>query len=79
MQGMLVQRLGREDPLEREMAIHFSILPGKSHRQKSLVGYSPRAGHNRATKQKVQARVLSLGHNVLDLNLRMNQIILSTL
>ena len=23
------------------MATHSSILPGKSHRQKSLVGYSP--------------------------------------
>ena len=26
MQGTQVQSLGQEDPLEREMAIHFSIL-----------------------------------------------------
>ena len=32
---------GQKDPLEKEMATHSSILPGKSHRQKSLVGYSP--------------------------------------
>ena len=38
--GMLVQSLVQEDPLEKEMAIHFGILPWESHRQ-SLVGYSP--------------------------------------
>ena len=31
---------GWED-LEEEMATRSSILPGKSHGQKSLVGYSP--------------------------------------
>ena len=36
-----VQPLGREDPLEKEMAIHSRLLPGKSHGQRSLVGYSP--------------------------------------
>ena len=36
-----VQSLGWEDPLEKEMAIHSSILPGKSHGQRSLEGYSP--------------------------------------
>ena len=38
---MWVQSLGWEDPLEEEMAIHSSILPGKSHGEKSLAGYSP--------------------------------------
>ena len=32
---------GLEDPLEEGMATHSSILPGESHGQKSLVGYSP--------------------------------------
>ena len=35
------------------MAIHTSILPGKSHGQRNLVGYSPRitgVGHNLVTK-----------------------------
>ena len=35
-----VQSLGREDPLEKEMAIHSVLLPGKSHGQRNLVGYS---------------------------------------
>ena len=36
-----VQSLGQEDPLEEETATHSSILPGKSHGQRSLVGCSP--------------------------------------
>ena len=31
----------RSDPLEKEMAMHSSILPGKLHGQRSLAGYSP--------------------------------------
>ena len=41
LQEMRVQSLGQEDPLEEGMATHSSILPGESHGQKSLVGYSP--------------------------------------
>ena len=41
MRETRVQSLGREDLLEKEMATHSSILPGKSHGQRSLVGYSP--------------------------------------
>ena len=37
-----VQSLDREDSLEEEMATRSSILPGESHGQRSLVGYSPR-------------------------------------
>ena len=40
-QEMRVGPLGWEDLLEEEMATHLSILGGKSHQQKSLVGYSP--------------------------------------
>ena len=36
-----VQSLVWQDPLEKEMAIHSSTLPGKSHGQGSLVGCSP--------------------------------------
>ena len=32
-----VQSLGWGDPLEKKMATHSSILPGKSHEQWSLV------------------------------------------
>ena len=41
MRETQIQSLGWEDPLEKEMAIHSSILPGKSHGQRSLEGYSP--------------------------------------
>ena len=36
-----VQSLGWEDPLEKGMATYSVSLPGKSHGQRSLVGYSP--------------------------------------
>ena len=37
---------GREDPLEKGMVIHSSILAWQSHESRSLVGYSSR-GHKR--------------------------------
>ena len=37
---MWVQSLGQEDPLEKEMQPTPVFLPGKSHGQGSLVGYS---------------------------------------
>ena len=44
-----VQSLGWESPLEKGMATHSSI-PGESHVQRSLVGYSPwgrkKVGHD---------------------------------
>ena len=39
MQETWVQLLGQEDPLEKRMAIHSSILAWEIRR--SLVGYSP--------------------------------------
>ena len=36
-----VQSLCWEDPLEEEMATHFSILAWKFHGQRSLAGYGP--------------------------------------
>ena len=56
MQEMQIQSLGREDPLEKEVENTAVFLPGKSHGQRSLVGYSPwdckRTGHNLVTKQQ---------------------------
>ena len=47
-QEMWVQ--SQEDPLEKEMATHSSILPGEFHGQRSLVSYRPwdgkRVEHN---------------------------------
>ena len=44
MQETQVGTLGQKDLLGKEMATHSSIFPGKSHGQRSLVGYSSQ-GH----------------------------------
>ena len=53
---MQIQPLGWEDPLEKGMATHSSILAWKSHEQRSVAGYSPwgckRDRHHLATKQQ---------------------------
>ena len=41
MQKTWVQSLHREDPLEKEMATHPSILAWGIHGQRTLEGYSP--------------------------------------
>ena len=41
MQESQVQSLSGDDSLEKETAIYSSILPGESHGQRSLAGYSP--------------------------------------
>ena len=46
---MWVQPLGQEDLLEEGMATHSSFLPGESHGQRSLMGYSPR-GHKESDR-----------------------------
>ena len=40
-QEMRVQSLDREDPLEEEMATSSVLSLGKSHAQRSLMGYCP--------------------------------------
>ena len=50
-----VRSLGREDPLQKEMATHSSILAWKIHGQRSMVGYSTgcrRVVHGLVTKQQ---------------------------
>ena len=41
VQEMWVISLDQEDPLEKGMATHSSILPGEFYGQRSLEGYSP--------------------------------------
>ena len=41
IQETQVQSLDWKDPLEKELATYSSIVPGKSHGQKSLAVYSP--------------------------------------
>ena len=43
MQETQALSLGQEDPLEKEMTTHSSILVWKSYGQRNLVGYSPKA------------------------------------
>ena len=56
MPEMQIQSLGQEDPLDMEIATHSSILSGKSHEEKSLVGYSSwdhqGGGHDSESKQQ---------------------------
>ena len=56
MQERWAQSLGREDPLEKEMASHFTILAWKIPWTERLVGYNPwdlrRVGRDLATKQR---------------------------
>ena len=48
--GDRARYLGGADLLEKEMATHCTILPGKSPGERSLAGYSPwgpkRVGHS---------------------------------
>ena len=40
IQETWVRSLGPEDPLEEKMTTHSNILPGESHGQRNLMGYS---------------------------------------
>ena len=58
MQEMWVQSLGRDDPWRRKWQPTPVFLPGKSHGQRSVVGYTvhgiARVGHDLVTKQQQQ-------------------------
>ena len=43
MQETQVRSLGQEDPLQRAWQPPPAFLPGESHGQRSLVGYSPKS------------------------------------
>ena len=69
-----VQSLGWEDPLEYEMATQSGIVPGKSHEQRSLVGYPwgcKRLEHDLVTELQQQmpwwALLPSYGRNINNL------------
>ena len=56
-----VQSLGREDPLEKEMAPHSSLLlPGKSHGWRSLVGSSPKGYRELDTTERLHFHFIFL-------------------
>ena len=51
MQETQVRSLGREDPLEKGMATHSSILAREYHGQRNLVGHHP-WGHTESDTTK---------------------------
>ena len=53
---MRVPSLGREDPLEEEMATTPVFLPGESHGQRSLGGYSARGCKESDTTAQLSIR-----------------------
>ena len=53
MQEAQVQSLSGEDPLEKGMSFTPVFLPGESHRQMSLVGYSPWGGKKSDTTEQL--------------------------
>ena len=59
MQEMQVQSLVQEDPLDKEMATHSSILAWEMHGQRSLVCYNSwgckRVRYNLVTKKQEQS------------------------
>ena len=61
MQESWVGSLGWEDPLEKGMAVQSAFLPGESHGQRSLAGYSP-WGHKKldTTEQLIHTRFTDL-------------------
>ena len=46
---MRVRSLGQEDPLGEGMAATPAFLPGESHGQRSLAGYSPQGAESDTT------------------------------
>ena len=51
-----MQFLGGEDPLEKELATHSIISPGKSHEQRSLGGYSLWGHKESDTTEQIHTR-----------------------
>ena len=49
-----VQSLGQEDPLDKEVATHSSVLPGRTLGHRSPAGYSPRGGEESEATERTQ-------------------------
>ena len=69
MQETSVRSLGWEDPLEKRIATHSSILAWRIHGQRSLVGYSPWGCKQsdtteRLTRRKTENIIMSKRQNI---------------
>ena len=63
MRKTQVWSLGREGPLEKGMAAQSSVLPGESHGQRSLVGYSPWARKESDTTKQLSIHLWFISNN----------------
>ena len=65
VQEMWVCSLGQEDPWRRKWQPSPVFSSGKTHGQRSLVGYDPwdrkRVGYDRGTKEQQQAFIAPVG------------------
>ena len=61
MQETQVHPLSQEDPLEKEMATHSSILAWRISGQKSLEGYSPQGRRESDITEQVKPSTESTG------------------
>ena len=61
MQAIWVWSLGWEDPLGEEMATTPGFLPGESHGQRGLVGYSPRGCKELDTTEQLSTHTQGSG------------------
>ena len=61
LQETQVQSLGQEEPLEKGLATHSSILPGEFHGQRSPADYRP-WGHKESDMTERSCTMLSYLH-----------------
>ena len=66
MQETCVQSLDQDEPLEKEKATHSSILPGESHGQRSLAGYSPQSVKESDTTEQLSTHVALIICHILN-------------
>ena len=69
MQEIQVQSPDQKDPLEEEMATTPVFLPGESHGQRSLRGYSPRGCKEIDMTEYTRMQVYDMFSYCLDLPL----------
>ena len=62
-----VRSLVWEDPVEKEMATHFSLLAWRIHGQRSLVGYSPWGHKESDTTERLTLSLSQVGRVKLSL------------
>ena len=62
MQETWVQTLGQEDPLKKEWHPSPVLMPGKSHGQRSLVGYRPQGREESDTTERLHLLTLTYLH-----------------